>query len=75
MKSTLDNFALMQTEWEAWQAIVRELRSRQIEVNDQGNEPLVNALRVWGERLHALRAEQDPEVVARALAMALEGRP
>ena len=70
------DFNVMNAEWEAWQAIVRELDSRGIDVDERArHKPLVNAIRLWGERLHTLRATQTPDMVAKALGMALEGRP
>ncbi len=68
----------MRLEWEAWRKFCEEL-----DKVDGGKDaanlarmwPLINAVRVWGERLHALRAGQQPNVIAKALEMALDGRP
>ncbi len=45
----------MEREHAAWLDLMRELRSRGIEPNDESRNPLIAAMRKWGEELHQLR--------------------
>jgi hypothetical protein len=52
------------TEWEAWQVVVKELELRGIgSVNDAANDRLIAAIQAWGELLAELRSGQPPNVV------------
>lgn len=55
-------------EWEAWQTFVQEWNRLNIpDINDPLYNPLVNALRLWGEELVALRLIQEGTVRGTAL--------
>jgi hypothetical protein len=62
---------VMHAEWEAWQEVVKEFAALGMNINHQRFTPLVKAICVWGEKLHALRATQTPEAVEKALQMYL----
>jgi hypothetical protein len=66
MKSVID-FAGMDQEYAAWQAVVMECRRLGIDMNEPKYNRLIKAVCVWGERLHALRANQREDQVDRAL--------
>lgn len=55
------------TEYVAWRRVVEEFRDQGIDVNTSKNDRLIKAICLWGERLHALRAEQTTEQVRAAL--------
>jgi hypothetical protein len=62
----------MQAELKAWHGAVAEFRKLGINLNDEKYEPLVNALKLWGESLATLRFyDSSEETVVRALAVAM----
>jgi hypothetical protein len=63
------DYDVMHAEWESWQEVVKEFAALGMSINDQRFTPLVKVFCVWGEKLHALRATQTPEVVEHALRM------
>jgi hypothetical protein len=63
----LDDLPQMHREWRAWRAVCNELKNFGIDVNAKRCDPLVNAVKRWGEELVALRSKQDPATVARVL--------
>ena len=42
-------------EWEAWQALVAELKNKGIDINHE--HALYNAIKTWGERYSEFRKE------------------
>lgn len=65
-------FDAMNTEYDAWQDVVKEFRNLSMDMNDKRYDPLIKSVCVWGERLHALRAEQSAKVVETALIQYLD---
>jgi len=63
----LRDIAMMNYEWKGWQDVVFEFKSLGIDVNDARYNPVVKAIQLWGEKLHRLRAEQEPRIVEKAL--------
>jgi hypothetical protein len=61
-QAMLEGRDLMTGEWEAWRWLCRELESLGFVVNDQ--ERLVAAIKVWGERLVALRLANPQHIEA-----------
>ncbi len=65
-KDSVTNSAMM-AEWESWRQMCGHLKKHGIEVNAPGSNPLVRAIRLWGEELHGLRvaAVQDDTALLR----------
>jgi len=61
----------MNSEWEAWQDVVREFRKVRIDVNDPRFDLLMKYIRIWGEYLVSLRVDQSEEVRQSAMSDAL----
>jgi hypothetical protein len=58
-------------EWQAWEAVRKELEVLAIDIYHPRSRPLVRAIRLWGELLHELRASMSAgEARARRLAAA-----
>ncbi len=43
------------TEWKAWRQVCKQLEAVGLDVNTVKSDPLIRAMRLWGEALHALR--------------------
>lgn len=59
----------MKEEWEAWGLVVRDWAG---DINSKKNQPVFDSIKLWGEKLAALRCNQSDEVRTRALKMAEE---
>ncbi len=64
----------MSSEGSAWQAVVAEFKGLGMDINDRRYNKLVDMLRLWGERLAALRRTQDAETVQKAMDSAVHPR-
>lgn len=53
-------------EWQAWQAVVKEFAAAVGDINGSQYTPLVAAIQLWGEKLHALRTTQPAGQQSRA---------
>jgi hypothetical protein len=69
----LDDLPQMDREWRTWRGLCGELEKLGIDVNS--SDPLVNAIKRWGEELVALRSRQDAETVSRVLEEARAAYP
>jgi hypothetical protein len=66
--NALGQMELQRREHAAWLDAVQELVDRGIEPNDDEHEPLMAALKKWGEELHQLR-EHDPDTAHETTAL------
>lgn len=62
----------MRREWLAWRAVCVELADLGIDVNAERSKRFVDATRLWGEEVAALREEQHHSVGDQARAEARE---
>lgn len=62
--NTTSALSQARTEWDAWQLVVTEARTRGIDLNV--DERFYAAITAWAEELVALRQTQDARVVDRA---------
>lgn len=58
------------TEWITWHQVCHQLKALKVDINTE--KALHRAIVLWGEELAALRALQEPAVVAEALTEARE---
>jgi hypothetical protein len=63
----LENIHPMNEEYAAWQVLCAELHKAHVDPNAEESSDLIKAIKVWGEKLSALRRGQDDEMVERAM--------
>lgn len=63
---------IIQIEWRAWQNITKELKALGLDINAPRLDPLVKAVRLWGEELVPLRTRQPIEIIERIRVQARE---
>ncbi len=73
-RRSVEEIGLSESEWSAWQAVVKEFRGIVGDINDKKYDPLVKLLRLWGERLAVFRRSQTVEQVKMAIDCALRPR-